>query len=488
MYFAPPTPFRRRMWCTTGSILAALLFQGCQSYKPAPLDIAGFGTSFDSRLINPEPVTDFARRLHDAGENVPTHFDPADGITYAEGEVLALFYNPDLRIARLEAGVSLATRDNAGLWDDPVFGFDGAEIISPSSPFEYGLMFNLTIPISGRLEVEKERANAAYETQLRVVADAEWRTRAKLRKQWAIWTAAVEQFNLLTKTIEQLQEINSIADDLETAGELNRIERRLLRIELANRTVQATEMRLQVLKSEVALLEVLGLSLEASELLIPAFPETNPPVITDATDRLIKANTELAVHFAEYKTAEETLRLEIREQFPDISVGTGYGTEFNDKRVMFGVSIPIPILNANRAAIAEASARREVARAAAETTFVRLQRNLSGAYAELDVKREQRDQYVNQVVPLLTAQTEDIKKIAELGELDMFVLLETVTRTLDAKQRLIELRSSELDAAITVRQILGPNSDENPSPKTLGTDVNDPSMPSTGVIVAGGTK
>ena len=204
MYFSPPPPFRRRMWCTTGPILAVLLLPGCQSYKPAPLDIAGFETSFDSRLINSEPVSDFTRRLHDAGENVPAHFDPADGITYAEGEVLALFYNPDLRIARLEAGVSLATRENAGLWDDPVFGFDGAEIISPSSPFEYGLMFNLTIPISGRLEVEKERANAAYEAQLRAVADAEWRTRAKLRRQWSIWTAAVEQSDLLAKTIEQL--------------------------------------------------------------------------------------------------------------------------------------------------------------------------------------------------------------------------------------------------------------------------------------------
>ena len=488
MHFAPPPPFRRRMWCTTGPILAVLLLPGCQSYKPAPLDIAGFGTSFDSRLINPEPVSDFARRLHDAGENVPTHFDPADGITYAEGEVLALFYNPDLRIARLEAGVSLATRENAGLWDDPVFGFDGAEIISPSTPFEYGLMFNLTIPISGRLEVEKERANAAYEAQLRIVVDAEWRTRAKLRRQWSIWTAAVEQSNLLAKTIEQLQEIDRIADTLEAAGELNRIERRLLRIELADRTVQATEMSLRVLEAEVALLEVLGLSLEATELLIPAFPETDAPEITDVTDRLIKANTELAVHFAEYRTAEETLRLEIREQFPDISVGSGYGTQFNDKRVMFGVSIPIPILNANRAAIAEASARREVARAAAETTFARLQRNLAGAYAALDVKRDQRDQYENHVVPLLAAQTNDIKKIAELGELDMFVLLETVTRTLDAKQNLIELRASELDAAITVRQILGPKSDEDPSPETVGTDVNVPSTPSTEAFVAGGMK
>jgi cobalt-zinc-cadmium efflux system outer membrane protein len=470
MAFVSPSPHRAPLWRTYIPVLAALLLAGCQSYEPAPLDIEAYRKSLDARLIDTEPISAFAHRLKAAGEDVPSRFDPSDGISHAEGEVLALFYNPDLRIARLKAGVALATWDNAGLWKDPVFGFDGAEIISPSSPFEYGLMGSLTIPISGRLEVEKERAGAAYEAQLRSLVDAEWRTRAELRRRWAAWAAAVEQTGLLADTITQLEEINDLADNLEAAGELNRVERRLLHIELADRMVQVTEKELLMLEAKAELLQVLGLPPDATDLLLPDFPNTPIPEFDDVTARLIDANTELAVHFAEYRIAEDTLRLEIKKQFPDIVIGSGYGTEFNDHRVMFGMSIPIPILNANRAAIAEAQAQREVARATAETTFARLFQRLTTAHRVLQVKRTQRDRYEQQIVPLLTEQARDIEQIAALGELDMFVLLETVTRTLDAKQNLIELQVAELDAAITLRRILGPDARKDPSPVTTETN------------------
>jgi outer membrane protein TolC len=441
------------------------LLVGCQSYEPAPLDIGAYRASLDQRLSETEPVEAFSRRLHAGGEEVPERFDLSDGISHAEGEVLALFYNPQLRLVRAEAGVALANKETAGLWEDPVFGFDGAEILSPSSPFEFGLMGSLTIPISGRLEVEKAQAGAAYEAELRTLVDAEWQVRADVRRLWSAWTAAGMQAELLAKIIDDLQHINRIAEQLEAAGELNRIEGRLLRIELAGRHVQVSEKELAVITAEMDLLELLGLPPNAAELLRPAYFNVSSPPRHDVTARLIDCNTELAVQFANYDTAEETLRLEVKKQFPDIVIGSGYGTEFNDHRVMFGLSIPVPILNANRAGIAEAGAAREVARARAETTFARLLRQLAGANATLELKRAQRSRYELEVVPMLAEQTKDIHAIAELGELDIFVLLETMTRTLGAKQSLIDLQLGEINAAITVARILGPDTRRAPTPR-----------------------
>jgi len=484
MSFVAPPPMRRFTWRFTIPMLAALLLASCQSYEPAPLDMKAFDASLDARLLDTEPVAEFARRIDELDQDVPLEFDLSDGISYAEGEVLALFYNPDLRIARLEAGVALANRETAGLWEDPVFGFDGAEIISPSAPFEYGFMGSFTIPISGRLDVEKDRAGALYEAQRRRVVDAEWRTRALLRRHWTAWTAAVANVELLGEIIVKLEEIGERAGHLATAGELNRVEHRLLRIELADLVVQATEMELQVITAESALLEVLGLGPDAAPLLQPAFQDITVPEIENVTDRLIESNTELAVHFAEYQAAEDTLRLEITKQFPDIVIGSGYGTEFNDRRVMFGVSIPIPILNANRAPIAEATARREVVRARAETTFASLDRDLAAASATLDAKRSQREQYEQLVVPLLTDQERDLRRIAELGELDTLIMLETMTRTLETKQRLITLHVGELDAAITVHRILGPGTRQNPLP----TEVDDETPEQDDDVVTGDLK
>jgi len=115
-------------------------------------------------------------------------------------------------------------------------------------------MGNLTIPISGRLKIEKERAGDAYEAQLRAIVDAEWNTRAALRSQWATWAAACQRVTLIQEVIAQLKHINAIADTLVAAGELNRVQHRLLQVELSSKLVEATEAELQVVQANFDLL------------------------------------------------------------------------------------------------------------------------------------------------------------------------------------------------------------------------------------------
>ena len=460
------------IWGSIRFLAIAFLLVGCQSYTPAPLDLGAYSNALEMRLIDVEPVSAFADRLARASDT-PVTFNVQDGISAAEGEVIALFYNPDLRIARLEAGVALANFETAGLWEDPVFGFDGAEITSPSAPFEFGVMGNLTIPISGRLAVEKARAGTAYEAELRELVHAEWNLRAELRSDWAHWTAALQKVELNREVIEQLEHIVSIANFLVEAGEINRVEHRLLLVELANNKVQATEATLQHLEAENALLSLMGLSPSSAESLIPAFPTIEITLVEDETARIIDANTELAIQFAKYQIAEETLRLEIKKQYPDIVIGSGYGSEFNDHRVLFGITIPLSIWNRNQAGIADAKSQREVAKALAETTFVRLFRELELANQTLLVKQMQHAFFEDEIVPMLAEQTQDINAIVALGEVDTFILLETVTRQFAAKQRLLDLQVAELDAAIQVQNILGPAYQLNPSPinRELTTDI-----------------
>lgn len=451
-----------------GSAVALIVLAGCQSYERVPLELADHRAALDARLIATEPISYFVERLSEAGNQVPERFDPNDGLSPAEGEVLALFYNPDLRLARLDAGVALATFDTAGLWDDPQFGFDGEEVLS--GPFNYGLMLSLTIPISGRLGVEKDRAGAAYEAELRRIVDAEWSTRAAVRSAWASWSVASERLLLLREVIGQVERISAITDQLETAGELTRVEARLLRAELVETRADVAEAVLAEARARVELLGLMGLPPDAPVELLPAIPPASIGEISGAIERLIEANTTLAVRRAEYQIAEETLRLEVRKQYPDITIGTGYGSEDNDDRLLLGVSIPIPILNANRAGIAEAKARREVARAAAETTFERLTRELSMARAAYDASRTQRDAFERDLVPMLDEQASEVEQLIDLGEVNTLLLLETVTRRFEAKSRLLDLRLAETDAAIEITRLLGPDEPEMPAPVEPATD------------------
>ena len=450
----------------------AFFIAGCQSYEPAPLDIGSYRNDLENRLLNIEPITEFANRVA-ASDGVPVHFDMHDGISPSEGEVIALFYNPELRIARLEASVALAKYETAGLWKDPVFGFDGAEISSPSAPFEFGLMANVSIPISGRLKVEKKRAGTIYEAQLMKLINDEWNVRSELRRRWVNWATATLQVQLVNEAIDQLERIISIADTLVKAGEINRVEYRLLTVELASYKVKATDATLHLFEEELFLIGLMGLPPVSGEYLIAEFPATQTTVTGDETARLIDANTELAILFAKYQTAEETLRLEIKKQYPDIEIGSGYGSEFNDHRVLFGLTIPLSIWNRNQAGIASAKTQREVARAEAETTFAQLFRELTLANTSFLIKKTQRAFYTNDIVPMLEEQTKDIVQIVELGEVDTFILLETVTRQHDAKNRLLRLQADEMIAAIHVHQILGPEYQLHPSPVNRELTIED---------------
>ncbi len=375
---------------------------------------------------------------------------------------MSLFYNPDLRLKRLEAGVALAAFEFAGLWEDPVFGFDAADVVSNASPLEYGLTIGLTIPVSGRLGVEKDRAGAAHEAAMREVADAEWRTRHDVRRAWATHAAATENERLLAEAFDRVGALVEITDRLETGGVLRRVEGRLFRVELSERGAALRDARLKVRNTRRKLLGLMGLAPDATIELPSAITAREPVAFEDPEARLIERNTRLAIERARYRVAEESLRLEVREQYPDISIGGGYGSE-DDDRLLLGVSIPIPLWNANRAGIAQARAERELARARAEVVFEGLLRELDRALATYTSVRTQSDVYEREALPLLDEQSREVDRLVELGEVDTVLLLETLTRELDAKSRLLELRLAESLAGTEIDALMGPEAETTQS-------------------------
>lgn len=156
--------------------LAALT--GCQFYQASPLDASGHAGAWRERGPSDEKVRDFARRIETTAPRSVT-FNPKDGLTLGEGEVVALVYNPDLRVARLKAGVAQATAEHAGRWDDPELSIDVLKVTeSVPHPWVVGSALSLTIPISGRLAVEKSRAEASLHSELARVAEEEWKNPA----------------------------------------------------------------------------------------------------------------------------------------------------------------------------------------------------------------------------------------------------------------------------------------------------------------------
>jgi len=453
-----------RMGLAPAAALASLA--GCETYTACPLDLAAHRGAWLARTPADEGVAVFARRLAEPGDAARGGFDPADGLSLREGEAVSLFFNPDLRMARLRAEGVGESATYAGLWADPGLGVDAERVIeSVAEPWVVGASIGITLPISGRLEVEEARADAAHAAALRRVAELEWGTRRSVRRAWLGWSAERRRAELARELMSRLERIGGIVRGLADAGELSRMEARLFWIEGSMRRAELGAVEARERELELGLRALMGLAPGAPLELTPApllGAATPTPISADA--ELIERNPTLAALRAEYEVAEQGLRLAVREQYPDITIAPGGGVDDGDSRVTLGVSLPIPLWNRNRRAIAEATADREMARAAFETGYERLAAELAAAVAAHDAAAARRAALEAEVVPLVEAQDAEAMRVAELGEVDALLMLESMTRLYDTKSALIEARLAEALAAARVEELVGPAKDQDREP------------------------
>lgn len=438
---------------------ATLGAAGCQTYEPAPLDVVATREAFLNRVPESPAVAELAARLAQdeaaAGE-APT-FDLADGVSLREGEALAMVFNTKLRLARLKAGVALAGAENAGLWEDPSIGIDLRRVIQGvPEPWIVMTTLRLTIPISGRLEVEKKLASAEHAAELVRVAAAEWAVRMEVGRKWAEWSALTRKLEVVRNHHERLEVIVSIIDRMLAAGELARAEARLFQIERAMHLAELRMLESEVRRMEVELRSVLGLAPEAAVALLPTLAAPELAAAAEQRGLFERRSPMLAAARAEYDAAERMLELEVKKQWPDLMIGPGYEREDGMDRFVFGLDVPLPILNANRRGIAEARAKREESRGRFEAAYERGLSELASAGAALEGARVQRAVFEKDVVPLVDLQYEEARKIAELGEVDTLLLLETLSRQQAARLKLIEAVTAEAIAGLRVVELVGP--------------------------------
>lgn len=443
--------------------LLPLAAAGCQQYQPSPIDREAHRAAFLARTPESPEVASFAASLDARPIPGQALYDPADGVSCAEAELIALVFNADLRLARLRAGVTRAGAEHAGLWDDPGLKVDITRIIQGTpEPWKVFSAVELTLPISGRLRIEKQRASLEHAADLARIAQAEWHTRMEVRRAWTRWTALQFQLAAGREFLERVDQVLGIVDKMEQAGEMARTEARLFRIEKATNAAGLRQLESHARDAELRLRQLLGLSPEAPARFVAAGigPDAPPqPTVRNGEGAAAPdttGNPRLLVAAAEYEVAEKSLELEVRRQYPDLHIGPGYGFEDGQDQLLLGLSLPLPVLNANRRGIAEAVARREVARAEIETMTELLLADLHAARVRLEASAMQRRTLESEIVPLVDAQYADAREVARLGEVNTLVLLESLTRQHDAKVRLIDARRDEALAAIDLDELSGP--------------------------------
>jgi len=434
--------------------LALTALAGCQSYQSKPLEPERALDAWASRTADDDSLRAFAESLdRSAGAE---SYDPSDGIQLHECERIALYYNPDLRLARLRAGVEAASAGHAGLWGDPELGFDAIRVTDTGEdPWIVGGSLAITIPISGRLDAERQRSDAALRASLSRVAEEEWETRMSVRRAWYEWSASALRVERSQSLIESIASLAESTDRLAQAGEIPATQAALFEIERVTHARTLDRLRSETEEHEQRLRRLLGISPDAPLALQPSL---SPPDTRDVppNDELVEHHPTMTRLQDEYEVAEKTLLREFRKQYPDLTIGPTYESDQGSSRIGITGGIPLPILNSNKRSIAEARAERELARAAYETALERLISDVAIAQERNRRARLQRATYESEIIPLVDRQLRDTRRLLEIGESDGALLLDSLKRTGRASMELIDSRLEEALAATRLAALVGP--------------------------------
>ncbi len=346
---------------------AAALLTGCVRYQPHPLDPPHSEKQFRARSLSDPGLAAFLKR---------SDWPPAK-LTLRDLESVALYYSPDLDLARARLRTTQAAIATANTKPNPSISIGGGYTNSPESPVVFYFTPSVILETGGKRALRALEATKLAEAA-RVDIDATaWHVLSRVRAAWTDYRMALRSVEVLNAEVTARNATISILEKRLAAGEGARPEVDTARAAVIGVQAEVRAAVTAVGEAEANLAAAIGL---------PALPPLDIESAAELPDTLAQLplatiqkagllhRADIRRSLLEYAAAEAALQLEIAKQRPDIQLSPGYNFDEGHYKIAFGPSFEIPVFNRNKGPIAEAEARR----AEAETRFNALQASAIG--------------------------------------------------------------------------------------------------------------
>ena len=330
------------------ALLATLA--GCATYRPEPLDTAPRMARDVTHIeVDASSMPLPALRSH--------RFDPRDGLDIDEVAMLAVANNPRLKVARDRLGVARAQAFAAGLLPDPQLALTRDDPTSGgpgnTSAFSAGLSYDVNA-----LLTRSARSAAAGASVRQVNLDLLWQEWQVVGRARLLFVRNIEQ-QRLTAVLKQTHRLfearyrHASAALAEGNTTLDAVGADLAALEDAER--QIDELERQARRNRIDLNRLLGLASDAELRLVggAALPPLDAARIKASLAQLGRRRPDLLALQAGYQSQEERFRAAVLAQFPSLSVGITRARDTSDIYTRgIGITLSLPIFNANRGNVA----------------------------------------------------------------------------------------------------------------------------------------
>ena len=428
---------------------AAVLVGGCASFQPQAVSPAEQAARYESRTLDSPQLRAFIERntIQPLEAWPPPQWD-LDLLTLA-----ALYYHPDLDVARAKWDVAQSGMVTAGMRPNPSIGFSALHNpggLVGMSPWTLGLSLDVPFETAGKRGYRIQQASQLSEAARLAIASTAWQVRSRVRAAMGDWQVARQTGEALLRQ-QRLQADNvTLLEHRLNAGAASTPEVTQARIALNQSTLAVGEVRRLQADARARMAAALGLSAQALDGVgIAPATASEPSVVTakESREQALLHRTDVLGALAEYAASQSALQIEIAKQYPDIHLGPGYTWDQGASKWSLGLTATLPLMNQNEGPIAEAKAKRRQALAIFNATQARALAELEAALANY----EARGQALSTADSLAVAQTDLLRKVRSsfaTGEIDRGVLLGT-------QLELAQLEITRIDAVARVQQALG---------------------------------
>jgi outer membrane protein TolC len=360
--------------------LVFIVIAGCATFQPQPLSPSQTASAFEARTLDDPGLKAFLEEnLHRAITPWPPKSWDLPLLA-----LVALYYHPDLDVARAKWGVAKAGVITAGERPNPTVGFTPefhANAPRGISPWTLTLPVDIPIETAGKRGYRISHAEQLSEAARLDIATTAWQVQSRLRTSLLDLYAAQQAEALLQQQRAVQEEIVKLLEQRFAVGEASQSAVTQAHIALDQSRLALRQKQQQRAEARVHLAEALGTPVGALDGVAICFDIVErPPLARNLPSQEVQRQAllnrpDILSALAEYAASQADLQLELAKQYPDIHLGPGYAWDQGDNQWSLGFSITLPVLNRNQGPIAEAEARRTEAAA----SFGALQAQVIGA-------------------------------------------------------------------------------------------------------------
>jgi outer membrane protein TolC len=421
-----------------------LLASGCVPYRAAPLaEPAAVLATPDMAIVSAD-----AQKI-DRPYLTPEPIDWTQPLTPNALAIIAVLENPDLKAQRVKLGVTDAQAFAARLLPDPTFQANFDKLVSGSDPLDaFGGQLGFDLNQLRTAKVTRQNAEASKRQVRLDLAWAEWQTAGQARLQGVRILALEKQLTLAQASAASAEALFEQTRRAAGRGDVGGADLDTRRAAVTDATDRLSTAVTDLAAARGELNKLLGLPPETPLRLAAAPEPVTPPAAATLVAQALERRLDLQALRAGYAVGEAEVHKAVLDQFPTLSL-TVAGARDTSGNTTIGPAIDftLPLWNRNRGGIAIAKATRAQLMAEYEARLFQTRAEISAATEALALLREQHAALLAQM-PASRSFAENSAKAAKRGD-----LAPATAATAEQALRDRELKLAQLDQQIAEQTI-----------------------------------